>query len=80
MEEVDGFRITRGATLVQEGYLPVIEALGRTDDGRAAKGYVTVTQFGAYTSKDDAISAAKVVKVRAVVIEDGGVSIRIDGY
>ncbi|WP_313622883.1 hypothetical protein [Achromobacter sp.] len=80
MEEIDGFRITRGATLVQEGYLPVIEALGRTDDGRTAKGYVTVTQFGAYTSKDDAISAAKVVKVRAVVIEGGGVSIRIDGY
>ena len=80
MEEVDGFRITRGATLVQEGYLPVIEALGRTDDGRVAKGYVTVTQYGAYDKKDDAISVARTVKVRAVAADAGGVSIRIDGY
>lgn len=80
MEEIDGFRITRGATLVQDGYLPAIEAVGRTDDGRVAKGFVTVTQFGVYTNKEDAISAARVVKVRAVVIEGGGVSIRIDGY
>lgn len=80
MEEVDGFRITRGATLVQEGYLPVIEALGRTDDGRVAKGYVTVTRYGAYEEKDDAISVARAVEVRAVVVDAGGVSIRIDGY
>ncbi|WP_278484068.1 hypothetical protein [Achromobacter insolitus] len=80
MEEVDGFRITRGATLVQEGYLPVIEALGRTDGGRVAKGYVTVTQYGTYDEKDDAISVARNVKIRSVVVDGGGVSIRIDGY
>ncbi|CAB3636657.1 MAG: hypothetical protein J0I68_05420 [Achromobacter sp.] len=78
MDVVDGFQITRGAVQVQDGYLPMIEAQGLSADGRTLRGAVPVTEYGVFDDQEEAINAGWTIRVRAITVEDDGLSIRID--
>ncbi|MBB1626395.1 hypothetical protein [Achromobacter sp. UMC71] len=78
MEELDGFQITRGAVQVQDGFVPVIEAHGPATDGRILRGAVTVTEYGVFDDQEEAINAGWTIRVRSIVANGDGLSIRID--
>lgn len=78
MENINGFQITRGAVRIQDGYLPVIEAHGPAGDGRTLRGAVTVTEYGVFDDQEEAVNAGWNVRVRSIVADGNGLSIRID--